>query len=217
MHDNPVHSFFQFLTGQLGDQMSAGGMRWVTVVLYWLLLVAGIGIAVFNLRRDPEQRTVSHVSIAVMRFLGAGMFYVGSLWKLPLPVSAGFQFWMENTIKFTAWKWHGDLMQLFLDHITIAAPLVYLMEVGIAASLMLGFMVRLSATVGALFILNLMIGLFNDPSEWVWTYVGLICAYGMFAAAQAGRSLGLDNVIAKRMLPVFSENESLVRAIRWAS
>ena len=145
------------------------------------------------------------------------MWYLGSLWKLPLPVSPGFQFWMENTVKYSSFQLHADIMQLFLDHIAIAQPLVYLLEVGLTASLMLGFMVRLSGIVGALFIANLLIGLYNDPTEWPWTYVGVICAHGMFAATQAGRSFGLDNLLAKRLIPILRDTGPVARAVRWAT
>jgi uncharacterized membrane protein YphA (DoxX/SURF4 family) len=217
MRDNPIHTFLLFMTGQIPDQITAGEMRWVTVVLYWLLAIAGIGIAVFNWRRCPEQRSIHHLLVLGMRFLGAAMFYVGSLWKLPLPVSAGFQSWTENCVKYSSWQVHADMMQFFLDHIVIVGPLVYMLEVAFAASLMLGLMVRLSGVVAALFIFNLMIGLYNDPTEWVWTYVGLIITFAMFAVTQAGRSLGLDNVIAQRMLPVLETNRGLVSVIRWAT
>ena len=66
---------------------------------------------------------------------------------------------------------------------------------------MLGIAVRLAGIVGVLFVLNLLIGLYNDPTEWPWTYVGIICAHGMFSVAQAGRSLGVDNLLAKRLIP----------------
>jgi uncharacterized membrane protein YphA (DoxX/SURF4 family) len=181
---------------------------------WWLLLIAGIAIAVFNRQRDPTQRTERNLAILGMRFLGAGMWYVGSLWKLPLPESEGFQAWTENTVKYSSFQLHADIMHLFLNHITIGGPLVYLLEVSLASSLMLGFMVRLSNIVGALFIFNLMIGLYNDPSEWVWTYVGLICTFGMFAASQAGMALGLDNLVAKRLLPLFDTDAIWVRAVR---
>ena len=61
-------------------------------------------------------------------------------------------------------------------------------------------MVRLTGVVAALFTLNLLVGLYNDPTEWPWTYVGIICTHGMFAATQAGRSLGFDNLLAKRLV-----------------
>ena len=217
MRDNPFHSFVLFLTGQIGDQLNAGAWRWPTVVVFWLLLLAAIAIAITNWRQDPDQRSLNHLFLAGMRLLGAGMWFCASLWKLPLPVSQGFQFWMESSVKFSSWQWHADIMQLFLDHITIVGPLVYLLELSIAASLMLGFMVRLSNTIGALFILNLLIALFNDPSEWVWTYVGLIGMFAMFANAQVGRSLGLDNLVAKRLLPVFQPDNTLTQVLRLAS
>ena len=52
--DNPIHTFLQFLTGQIPDQMALHGLRWITVGGYWLLLVGGIWIAVLNWRRDPS-------------------------------------------------------------------------------------------------------------------------------------------------------------------
>ena len=46
---------------------------------------------------------------------------------------------------------------------------------------MLGFMVRLSGILAALFTLNLMIGLYNDPDRMAHgPYVGIICTHGMF-------------------------------------
>ena len=84
-------------------------------------------------------------------------------------------------------------------------------------SLMLGFMVRLAGVVGVVFILNLLIGLYNDPTEWPWTYVGIICAHGMFAVAQAGRSFGIDNLLAKRLIPGFPYDGPVARALAYAS
>jgi uncharacterized membrane protein YphA (DoxX/SURF4 family) len=108
-------------------------------------------------------------------------------------------------------------MQVFLDHIALVQPLVFLLETTLAASLMLGLAVRLAGVVGVLFILNLLIGLYNDPTEWPWTYVGIICAHGMFAVAQAGRSFGLDNLLAKRLVPGLPPNGLVARALAFAS
>ena len=94
-----------------------------------------------------------------------------------------------------------------LNNIAVVQPLVYLLEVFFAASLAFGFAVRLTGVVAALFILNLLIGLYNDPTEWVWTYVEIMCAHGMFAADGAGRSLGLDHLL--RHKPVFAPESKL--------
>jgi hypothetical protein len=152
-----------------------------------------------------------------LRFVGAGFWFAGSLWKLPLPVSQGFQSWMEMCVKYSSFQWHSDFMNFFLGYITVVGPLVYLLEVAFCASLMLGLMVRLSNIVSSLFILNLLIGLFNDPTEWVWTCVGLIISFTMFAVAQAGHSLGIDNLLAKRLLPLAEQDTPLIRAARWAA
>jgi len=216
MRDNPVHTFFLFLSGQIPDQLSLGGLRWVTVAFYWVLLMVSLAIAVTNWRLDPAQRTGTHLSIFAMRLLAAGMWYLGTLWKLPLPVSAGFKYWLDQTIKFSSLQVHADIMQVFADHIALVQPLVYLLEVFFTVSLMTGFMVRLSGILAALFTLNLLIGLYNDPTEWPWTYVGIICAHGMFAATQAGRSLGFDNLIAKQLIPLPSDEKFFARAFRWA-
>lgn len=217
MRDNPINGFFTVLTGQLSDQVSAGALHWPVVILYWLLLVAGLAIVAVNWVRDPSQRTARNVFVAFLRFVLAGEWYTGMLWKLPLPVSLGFQDWMEQTVKYSSWQWHADIMQFFLDHIVIVGPLVWLLETCLAASLMLGFLTRISNAVGALFVFNLMIGLFNAPTEWVWTYVGLIGTYSMFSIDRVGRSLGLDNIVTKRLLPIVAADTPLLRAVRWAS
>ncbi len=216
MRDNPIHTFFQFMIGQIPDQRSLGDLRWYTVVLYWLLLLGSLAIAAYNWQRDPQQRTGHHLGVYSMRLVAAGMWYLGTLWKIPFPVAAGFRYWLKATVKYSSFQIHSDFMQIFVNHIGIVDPLVYFLEVFFTASLMLGVMVRVSGILAALFTLNLLIGLYNDPTEWPWTYVGIICAHGMFAAAQAGRSLGLDNLIAKRIVPLPGEQGYLAGAVRWA-
>ncbi len=217
MHDNPIHTFFQILGGNIPDQLSLGGFRWIEVALYWVLLIGSLAVAVTNWRLDPTQRTGTHLSIYAMRLVSAGMWYLGTLWKLPLPVSDGFKFWLGNTVKYSSFHAHASIMQVFLDHIAVVQPLVFLLETALAASLMLGLAVRLAGVVGVLYILNLLIGLYNDPTEWPWTYVGIICAHGMFAVVQAGRSFGLDNLLAKRLVPGLSPNGLVARALAFAS
>ncbi len=219
MHDNPIHNAVQFLLGQIPDQVGLGGMRWFTVALYWCLLLAGLAVAAINLQRDPLQRTPHHLGVFALRFVSAHMWYLGTLWKLPWPVSAGFQGWLENTVKYSSWQWHADFMQVFVAHIALVQPLVYLLEVFFTVSLMLGFMVRLSGFLAALFTFNLLIGLYNDPTEWVWTYVGIIGAHAMFALSHAGRSLGVDNLLERGLVrvPVLTGNRVIARAYRLAS
>ena len=217
MNDNPIHTFFQVLGGNIPDQLALGGYRWFEVALYWVLLLGSLAIACTNWRLDATQRTGTHLSIYAMRLLSAGMWYLGTLWKLPLPISSTFKFWLESTVKYSSFHLHASIMQVFLDHVALVQPLVFLLETALAISLMLGIAVRLAGVVGVLFILNLLIGLYNDPTEWPWTYVGIICVHGMFAVTQAGRSLGIDNLLAKRLLPGLSYDGLAARALTLAS
>jgi uncharacterized membrane protein YphA (DoxX/SURF4 family) len=215
--DNPLHTFLLFLIGGIPDQLSLGALRWFTVALYWALLIGSLSVFFANWRLDSSQRTATHISIYCMRVVSAGMWYLGTLWKLPLPVSTGFHYWLGSTAKYSSFHLHAAFMQIFVDHIALVQPAVYLLEVFFTASLMLGFMVRLSGIVAALFTLNLLIGLYNDPTEWPWTYVGIICAHGMSAASQAGRSFGIDNLLAKRLIPGFRYDGAVARALALAS
>ncbi|MCB8882760.1 hypothetical protein ACELLULO517_21120 [Acidisoma cellulosilytica] len=217
MNDNPIHTFLQFLTGGIPDQVHLGDGRWFTVALYWILLLGSFLTVYVNWRRDPSQRSLHHISIYAMRLLAAGMWYLGTLWKLPLPVSAGFKYWLGATVKYSSFPAHAAIMQVFVTHIALVQPVIYLLEIFFTASLMLGFMVRLTGILAALFTLNLLIGLYNDPTEWPWTYVGIICTHGMFAASQAGRSLGIDNLLAKQLIPRFRSTGPLARVLALAS
>lgn len=98
-------------------------------------------------------------------------------------------------VKYSSFQLRSDVIHIFLNHIAVMQPLVYLSEMFFAASLMLGFLIRLSGTLAALSTLNLLIGLYNDPTEWPWTYVGIIAAHAMFVLTGAGRSLGVDNLV----------------------
>jgi hypothetical protein len=197
--------------------LSLGDLRWFTVLLYWAILLGSFYVVFLNWQRDSSQRTINHVSIYFMRTVAAGMWYLGTLWKLPLPVSPGFHYWLGASVKYSSFSLHAGVMQIFLDHIALIQPVIYLLEIFFTASLMLGFMVRLSGVLAALFTLNLLIGLYNDPTEWPWTYVGIICTHGMFATTHAGRSLGIDNLFAKRLIPGIRYDGRVARALAFAS
>jgi hypothetical protein len=186
------------MTGQIHDQLAlGGGLRWFVVTMAWVMFFGGLTIAAANWVKYREQRSLRHVAVFTMRFIAAGMWYLGTLWKLPWPVAHGFKDWLTNCVTYSSFQWHADLMQVFLDHIGLVQPLVYLLEVFFATSLAFGFAVRFTGIVAALFIFNLLIGLYNDPTEWVWTYVGIMFAHGMFAVEQAGMSLGLDHLLQR--------------------
>jgi uncharacterized membrane protein YphA (DoxX/SURF4 family) len=86
---------------------------------------------------------------------------------------------------------------IILPHIALFGPLVYLMEVAIGISLMLGLASRLGALAGAGMAINLWLGLYSAPGEWPWTYAFLVIIELLFLTNPPGRSLGADVLIAE--------------------
>lgn len=87
---------------------------------------------------------------------------------------------------------------IVLPRISVFGPLVYLVEVAIGVSLMLGLFSRLGALAGALMAINLWLGLYSAPNEWPWTYFFLVVIQSLFVIEPPGRSLGADALIGGR-------------------
>ncbi len=198
MTDNPLHDMVKFLLGNTGDYNRFGYSKYISVTFYICLLLCGFYIAFLNWSRDPEQRTGYHFWVAAMRITAAGMWIQGTIWKLPLPVAAGFRYWLDQEARYSSIPLLGALMHdVFIPCIALLQPIVYLTEILFTVSLTLGIAVRLFGIVAVLFTIQLWLGLYNDPTEWPWTYMAIIFAHGMFAAACAGRSLGLDHLLRR--------------------
>lgn len=196
MTANPLVDLFNFLIGNTGDYNRFGAEKYVSVAFYLCLLLGGFYVAFLNWSRHPEQRTGYHFWVAAMRMIAAGMWFQGTIWKLPLPVAAGFKYWLDQEVKYSSIPLLSGLIHgLFIPYIALLQPVVYLAEIFFTVSLTLGIAVRLSGVLAVLFTVQLWLGLYNDPTEWPWTYMAIICAHGMFAATCAGRSLGLDNLL----------------------
>jgi hypothetical protein len=143
MRDNPISFFLQSLVGQIQDQKGLSTpVLTIELALWWAMILGGLGIAVWIWRSDASQRSIHNIVVLGCRMVAGAMWYLGTLWKLPLPVSDGFKFWMDSTVKFSSFQWHADIMQVLTDHIAVAQPLVFLLETFFAFSLMFGFMVR---------------------------------------------------------------------------
>ena len=202
MRENPFSDTLSFLT--------TGG--WTTVV-FWLLLLASIGIAIFNYRRDPRQRSALHVWNWLSRLLIGALWWQQSLWKLPPTYtdqpdgSGGLRYWIGEMAKYASFKIQADFVKhIVLPHFSLFAPQVYAGEVLVAASLMLGLFTRVGGFLGALMAINLWLGLYRSPSEWPWTYFFLVVIQIMFVAYRPGRSLGLDAVMRYEESTVVSKN-----------
>jgi uncharacterized membrane protein YphA (DoxX/SURF4 family) len=168
------------------------------VLLFLGLLAASAWIARENWRRDPAQRTAGHLWIWLFRVLMGSMWFQGSLWKLPFPVSGGFLAWTEQIGENAAYGFHRAFVaEILVPHIALLQPLVFLAEMSFGISLILGLAVRLSSVFGILFALQLWLGLYLLPNEWPRLFMFMVFTLGQFAVFGAGRSLGLDALLRR--------------------
>jgi uncharacterized membrane protein YphA (DoxX/SURF4 family) len=196
MPKNPFNDVWQFLTGTTSDHLQLGWLGTALAIFYWMLLAASILIAIRTWSGEPAQRTGTHFATWVARVLIGTMWFEGMLWKLPLPVSGGLQYWTEQQMGTrAAFQFHREFVTGFLvPNLKFFGPLVFLAEFTFAVSLILGLGVRFAGIMGMFFVLHLWLGIYRpgDPAEWPWSYIFLAMLMFFFALHAAGRSLGLD-------------------------
>jgi len=197
MNPNPWNDVVQFMLRP----------AWTTGV-FWLLVLASVGIALYAWSTLSEQRRFSHLCDWLFRFSIGCMWWQQTLWKLPpfytdqpgTPFGeTGLSYWMTVEGKSAAIPLQADFVNhVVLPHFYLFAPLVYGAELLTAISLMLGVFVRLWGAIGALQILNLWLGLYSAQGEWPWTYFFLLVLQLVFSLHRYGRSLGVDAIFAVR-------------------
>ncbi|MGI8525237.1 MAG: DoxX family protein [Pseudolabrys sp.] len=188
MRPNPLSDALAFLTNA----------NWPTAV-FWLLLLGSATAAVLAWRADPAQRSVRHIGICLLRVVIGAMWWQQSLWKVPPHYDWGLIHWMEEMVAHASTQLQSELVRdLVLPNIAVFGPLVYAVEVAIAASLILGVLTRLSSMLGALMAINLWLGLYSAQGEWPWTYVFLVVIELLFVLDPPGRSLGIDALCWRR-------------------
>src|SRR5258708_29892196 len=111
MPTNPFTDVWHFLTAATNDYLHQGNWRYLILALFWALLLAGIAMAVRNWREGPTQRTRPPFGIWLVRVLIGCMWVQGMLWKLPLPVSPGLQYWTEQGSTNAAFEFHPTFLQ----------------------------------------------------------------------------------------------------------
>ena len=214
MRVNPFYDAWQFLTGNTGEHVGSGIGLFLTL-LFLALIVASIAFAWKNWRDDPAQRTASHLAIWFMRFFIGTMWFQGSVWKLPLPVSGGFVSAVKPIEQYAAFEFHRWIAtNIFIPLVAVINPVVFFTEFFMGIAFIIGFLVRPMAVMGILFVLQLYLGLYRQSEEWPWLYVFLMFVQGFFVVTNAGKSLGLDAMVARRPFGPFAGNGLLAQVYR---
>ena len=212
MPRNPFTDVLEFLIGATEDHLQLGGWRYLFVILFLALLAASFYFAVRNWQEDPSQRTGRHLGIWGVRVLIGCMWAQSVLWKLPLPVSSGLQFWTEQMGTRAAFEFHREFVTDFLvPNLYLFGPLVFLTELMLAVSFIVGLGVRFAGVIGILFVLHLWLGIYlpGNPAEWPWSYIFLVMVMFLLVVDAAGRSLGLDGWL-RRHVPAVRDGKGVL-------
>ena len=111
-----------------------------------------------------------------------------------------------------AFSWHRQLVtEVYLPHLQVLGPIIFLAELTFAVSLILGFGVRLASSLAIIFVVHLWLGIYQsgEPAEWPWSYVFLAIVMFLFALHAAGRSLGVDAWL-RRHVPAVRDGTRLL-------
>jgi uncharacterized membrane protein YphA (DoxX/SURF4 family) len=134
----------------------------------------------------------------VLRVLMGVMWWQQTLWKIP-PNFSGLGYWMQQEAEHAAIALQGALVgDIVLPNLALFGPLVYLVELAIGVSLLLGLYARAGAALGLLMGLNLWLGLYSAEGEWPWTYMFLVMIQALFVIDPPGRVLGADALLRLR-------------------
>ena len=105
---------------------------------------------------------------------------------------------------FTVDTYANFVRDAVIPHFTLFGWLTVGTETFITVSLVLGLFTRLGGLVGALWALNLTVGLWSVPNEWYWTYLMLAALNLIFFATRAGRYFGVDSLLTHPDSPIGS-------------
>src|ERR1700730_18716593 len=138
MRTNPFYAAWLFLIGRTSEH-EPSGIGGLLTVLFLVFLAASIWIAYKNWLQDPAQRTKEHLATCFMRVMIGAMWFQGSIWKLPLPVSGGFEAAIAPIAEYAAFDLHRWLAKnIFMSLLPVLDPIVYVTELSLAVAYILG-------------------------------------------------------------------------------
>lgn len=167
-------------------------------------------------RSVPRPRDYGFAAFRIA--LGAYWLYEQH-WKLPpdfgLRQPRGLMFAFQQSIQYPTL----DLFKRFLE--TIVVPnfhlfgwIVFVTEVAIGLSLLLGLLTRAGAIVGTAQAINLFISQASTP-EGPWIYLAILAANLFVLFTPSNRQLSVDRVLAPRVATAAARGDLLPRILQW--
>lgn len=108
-----------------------------------------------------------------------GLFWLSQVsWKAPPTFGCpdqGFCLWVNLEIQHPLIPLYAEMLEILVKpYVILVGWVTFVVETLIGVSLVFGILTRLGGLVGALWAMNLLIGLSAVPGETSWTYVWLM-------------------------------------------
>jgi uncharacterized membrane protein YphA (DoxX/SURF4 family) len=159
--------------------------------------------------------------LALARIVYGLLWWEQTKWKVPADdfgriSGGGLWYWVQQEVQYPTLTAYRDfLVTVMIPHWTFFGWLTLITETFIGATLILGLFTRLGALVGLGMAVNVTLGILSVPHEWGWTYTMLITFPVLFLLTGAGRSLGLDALLAPRLERAAMRGKRLARLLIW--
>lgn len=148
---------------------------------------------------EIAQGILARVALTLLRVYLGGVFLIAAIPKLGKDFTPGLTGFVEQKAMEHSHLFYREFLQeVVLPNAQLFATLVTWGEFLVGVTLILGLMTRLSATVALLLTLNYMLA----KGAWPWTPSSNDAAFAAISVAlligAAGRTFGLDSILAKR-------------------
>ncbi len=141
----------------------------------------------------------SLIVLALVRLFVGYLWFQQLFWKMP-PDFAGLRKYVVEESHYAFFPGYASFVQqVFLPHFLVLGASVWIAELLVALSLMLGLFSRAGAVLATLLAVQLYVGLAVAPGEWIWTYGMLVLLGIILIALPTGRRLGIDQWLAPHL------------------
>ena len=169
-----------------------------------------------GLQSSPDARW-RHVALAAGRIALGGYWLYEQHWKLPpdfgLHQPRGLMFAFQESIAHpTLGVYRTFLQQVVVPHFHLFGWSVFISEVLIGISLVLGLLTRGGALLGTLQAVNLLVAEARTP-EGPWIYLAILAANLFILFTPANRCLSLDRLLAPKLGEAAARGSRPARAL----
>jgi hypothetical protein len=142
---------------------------------------------------EPDRGRVPGWPLALFR-IAFGLLYLDmALQKAPWKNYGWLEGFVRKELAHPAFGWYADFLRdVMLPNFALFGMLTFVTELALGLGFLTGTLTRLAAAGGFLWQVNIALGAFNVPGEWYWIWPLLTLPQFTFAAAGAGRVLGVD-------------------------